>query len=109
VAGRLLGSSTRGEVVGWLQADVETGRTTQVKAAGDLADGSMIVADGRFYCLTVRGTMTLQELTETGFRTAGTFRLAEGKDQDAWAHPVICQGRLFLRYHDVLYCYDVRR
>lgn len=109
VDGRLYGSSSRGDVVGWAKVDVETGKPTQVKAAGDLSDGSMIVADGRFYCLTVRGVMTLQELTEDGFRTVGTFRLAEGEGQDAWAHPVVCQGRLFLRYHDVLYCYDVRR
>ena len=29
--------------------------------------------------------------------------------REVWAHPVVCQGRLFLRYHDTLYCYDVRR
>ena len=29
--------------------------------------------------------------------------------KNVWAHPVLCQGRLFLRYHDTLYCYDVRR
>jgi len=109
VDGRLYGSSSRGEVIGWAKVGVETGKPTQVKPAGDLSDGSMIMADGRFYCLTVRGTMTLQELTDAGFRTAGTFRLAEVEGQDAWAHPVVCHGRLFLRYHDVLYCYDVRR
>ena len=109
VDGRLYGSSSRGDVIGWFTVDVETGKPTQVKPAGDLSDGSMIVADGRFYCLTVQGMMTLQELTADGFRTAGSFRLAPEKGQDAWAHPVVCQGRLFLRYHDVLYCYDVRR
>ena len=109
VDGRLFGSSSLGEVTGWVKIDVETGKPTQVKPAGDLSEGSLIVADGRFYCLTVRGMMTLQEMTEAGFRTTGTFRLAEVDGQDAWAHPVVCQGRLFLRYHDVLYCYDVRR
>ena len=50
--------------------------------------------------------MTLQELTKDGFRTVGDFELAKRKD--AWAHPVLCKGRLFLRYHDTLYCFDVR-
>ncbi len=109
VDGRLYGSSTHGIMTGWAKVEVETGNPTQVKPVGDLSDGSVIVADGRFYCLTARGMMTLQELTETGFRTAGTFRLADGEDQDAWAHPVVCQGRLFLRHHDLLYCYDIRR
>ena len=97
-------------MLGWVSVDAETGKPTQVKPAGDLSDGSMIFADGRFYCLTVRGAMTLQEPASAGLRTAGTFQLTtEGKGQDAWAHPVVCQGRLFLRYHDTLYCYDVRR
>jgi len=109
VDGRLYGSSSSGDVTGWVAVDGETGNPAQVKPAGELADGSLIVADGRFYCLTVRGLMTLQELTQTGFRTTGTFRLAEDNVQDAWAHPVVCQGRLFVRYADVLYCYDVRR
>ena len=110
VNGRLYGSSSRGDTLGWVAVDAETGKPAQVKAAIDLSDGSVIYADGRFYCLTVRGLMTLQELTPAGLRTAGTFQLkTEGKGQDAWAHPVVCQGRLFLRYHDTLYCYDVRR
>jgi outer membrane protein assembly factor BamB len=110
VGGRLYGSSSRGDMLGWAAIDAETGVPTQVRAAGDLSDGSMIFADGRFYCLTARGGMTLQEVTAAGLRAVGSFQLAvEGKGQDAWAHPVVCQGRLFLRYHDTLYCYDVRR
>ena len=108
VGGQLYGASSRGEMLGWVAIDSETGKL--VKLANDLADGAMIFADGRFYCLTVRGVVTLLEKTETGFRTDGTLQLTtEGKGQDAWAHPVLCQGRLFLRYHDTLYCYGVRR
>ena len=109
VNGQLYGSSSRGDMSGWVALDAVTGKPTHVRPAGELSDGSMIFADGRFYCLTARGVMTLQEVTDNGFRTAGTFQLAEGKGQDAWAHPVLCQGRLFLRFHDTLYCYDVRR
>ena len=110
VDGRLYGASSRGDMLGWVAVDAQTGNPTLVKPAGDQSDGAVIYADGRFYCLTVRGLMTLQELTPAGLRTAGTFQLkTEGKGQDAWAHPVVCQGRLFLRYHDALYCYDVRR
>jgi hypothetical protein len=73
----------------------------------ELPRGSVIYADKRFYCLTERGTMTLQELTKDGFKTTGSFQLAD--QRDVWAHPVVCQGLLLLRYHDTLYCYDVRR
>jgi outer membrane protein assembly factor BamB len=104
VDGQLCGASSRGDVRGWVMIDAATGKPTLVS---DQPGGSMIFADGRFYCLAASGVMLLQELTEAGFRTAGTFRLAEGRD--VWAHPVLCQGRLFLRYGDTLYCYDVRR
>ena len=30
------------------------------------------------------------------------------KKKDAWAHPVLCNGRLYLRYHETLFCYDVK-
>jgi outer membrane protein assembly factor BamB len=104
VDGRLFAASSRGAVRGWAMVDAATGTATQVS---DLPSGSLIFADSRFYCLTASGTMALLERTEAGFRTTGTFQLAAGKD--VWAHPVLCQGRLFLRFRDTLYCYDVRR
>jgi outer membrane protein assembly factor BamB len=99
----LFGASSRGIAKGWVAIDTAQGTPRQL---GELAGGSVIYADGRFYCLTTRGTMTLQELTADGFKTAGSFQLADEKD--VWAHPVICRGRLFLRCHDTLYCYDIR-
>jgi hypothetical protein len=50
--------------------------------------------------------MTLQKLTDDGFETMGSFQLADEKD--VWAHPVICDGKLFLRCHETLFCYDIR-
>ncbi len=35
------------------------------------------------------------------------FQLVTDRVTDAWAHPVLLDGRLYLRYHDTLYCYDV--
>lgn len=36
------------------------------------------------------------------------FALDPKGKSDIRAHPVICDGRLYLRCHDTLYCYDVR-
>jgi outer membrane protein assembly factor BamB len=103
VDGQVYGASSRGEVRGWVAMDAGTG---SVRPASELDVGSLIYADGRFYCLTERGMMTLQKPTAGGFETAGSFRIGEGKD--IWAHPVICDGRLYLRVHESLYCYDIR-
>ena len=80
--------------------------TGSLRLAAELDGGSLIYADGCFYCLTQRGMMTLQKPTDGGFETVGSFRIAEGRD--IWAHPVICNGRLYLRVHDTLFCYDIR-
>jgi outer membrane protein assembly factor BamB len=101
-AGRVVGGSSRGDVRGWMAIDPATGDAAKV---ADLPVGSSIYADGRFYCLSERGEMMLQELTAEGFVTRGQFKLADGRD--VWAHPVICHGRLYLRYADTLYCYEI--
>ena len=56
--------------------DATTG--TPVRVAESLPS-SLIYADKRFYCLTEQGTMTLQELTDKGFRTTVVFNLLKGR------------------------------
>jgi len=74
----------------------------------ELAMGSAIWADSRFYLLSQVGDMALAEPTDEGFEFAGRFRLVEKRVNDAWAHPVLLDGRLYLRYHDKLRCHDVK-
>jgi outer membrane protein assembly factor BamB len=105
LAGQIYGASSRGVARGWLAIDAQTG---SIRVASELRGGSLIYADGLFYCLTQQGTMTLQKPTADGFETVGSFAIAEGQ-RDVWAHPVICDGRLYLRVHDTLSCYDIRR
>ena len=105
VGGRLFSSGYRHNDH-WFCVDFATGKTLYEKK--DLNSGSAVWADGRLYCLSERGEMALLRPTETGFETAGRFRLIERKRRDVWAHPVIHKGRLYLRYHDTLRCYDVR-
>ena len=49
----------------------------------------------------------LAPATPDGFRMAGSFRV-KGSGS-SWAHPVVANGRLYLRYADNLYCFDVRK
>lgn len=56
----LYGSSACGEMLGWVAIDTEAGATHAGAFGGDLPDGAMTFADGRLYCLTVKGVMTLQ-------------------------------------------------
>ena len=103
--GQLYGSGYR-KHKSWLALDWQSGRTRyELK---DLATGAAVYADGRLYCLAEDGRAALLRPTPDGFEVAGQFRLVPGKTNDAWAHPVLLHGRLYLRYHDTLWCYDVR-
>lgn len=105
VDGMVLGSRKR-NLKGWLCVDIETGETRHAEL--DMHSGAAVYADGRFYCLTDRGAVSLLKLTDQGVETVGRLEVVRGK-KDVWSHPVICDGRLYVRYHDKVYCYDVRR
>ncbi len=107
VNGRLYGSGYK-RFKPWACMDVESGKILYSRA--DLPIGSVIWADNRLYALSQKGQMTLLEPTGTEFATRGQFQFeARPKSEDAWAHPVIHQGRLYLRYDDRLCCYDIKR
>ncbi|MHB0956773.1 MAG: PQQ-binding-like beta-propeller repeat protein [Pirellulaceae bacterium] len=89
----------------WMALDWQTGEmTSQLK---DLTTGAAIYAEGRLYCLDEQGGVGLVAPERDGLQLAGTFRLVTDRVNDAWAHPVLLDGRLYLRYHDALFCYDV--
>ncbi|MBL9190642.1 MAG: PQQ-binding-like beta-propeller repeat protein [Opitutaceae bacterium] len=106
VGGRLYGSTypRRGS---WAAIDAATGTTLYETA--EFAKGSTMFADGRLYTLTEDGWMLLLEPTAEKFEVRGRYRLpgTSERTRDAWAHPVIHQGRLYLRYHDTVVCYDI--
>lgn len=106
VDGLLVGSWYRGRR-GWACLDALTGNLLHQTNA--LAKGSQIFADGRFYWLTEDGHMALVEADREKFTFHGQFRFVEKHKSDVWAHPVIHQGRLYLRYHERLVCLQVGR
>jgi len=91
----------------WLSLDWKTGETRgELKG---LTSGAAIYADGRLYVQAEDGAVALLRPTSGAPEIAGRFRLFARRAHDAWAHPVLLDGRLYLRYHDTLWCYDVRR
>lgn len=101
--GKLIGSFYPGRK-GWAAVDAATGAV--VYRAEEIVKGAVLYADDRFYVLSENGWMRLLEAEKERFAIRGEFRLAEAKN-DAWAHPVIFNKRLYLRYQEELRCYDV--
>lgn len=109
-AGRLYGADGRERRGRIAVVDPGTGKPAEAaESAPGVTFGAGAYADGRIYYLTQLGEVVLLQPTGAGAQVVGRFRLVEARKKDAWAHPVISKGRLFLRYHDTLFCYDVRR
>lgn len=107
VDGTVLGSKKREPgKKGWQWLDAETGAIRH--ADNEMHSGSVLYADGRFYCLTDHGVISLHKPAGKALETVGKVEVVTGK-KDVWAHPVICNGLLYIRFHDTLYCYDIRR
>jgi len=91
----------------WFGTDWQTGKAKyELK---DFTTGAAIYADGRLYCLDEKGFAGLLKPGPTSLEIVGRFALVTEKVRDAWAHPVLHDGRLYLRYHDTLFCYDVKK
>jgi outer membrane protein assembly factor BamB len=85
--------------------DFKTGKIAwQSRSAGK---GSLCVADGMLYLLGEGHEVALAEATPAEYREHGRFKI-EGHGKPAWAHPVVCGGKLYIRDQESLTAYDVR-
>lgn len=90
---------------GWACLDLKSGeKKWNVNGVGK---GSLTYADGMMYLFGESGGRAgLATCSPEGTEMKGTFNVA-GKGP-SWAHPVVIGGRLYLRYDDNLYCFDVK-
>jgi outer membrane protein assembly factor BamB len=88
----------------WKCFEIATGK--ELWASDALGTGAVCYADGMLYLFQERrgiaalGTCSPEELDFRG-------RVQVEGDGPSWAHPVVADGRLYLRYGTTLYCYDV--
>ena len=66
------------------------------------------MADGRLYYRTERGAVLLIEPSPKEYLERGRFEQPERSRELAWPHPVIANGKLYLRDQDLLLCYDIK-
>jgi len=73
------------------------------------AKGAIAFADGRLYYREEDGTLLLVEPSREEYLERGRFEQPERSDSPAWSHPVIANGKLYIRDQDLLLCYDIKR
>ena len=100
--GFLYGSGSRAK--GWYCLNFMTGKQSW-RIPGD--EGSLTYADDMLYILEQRGTMRLVRATPDKYEVTGKFRVPVGGNGMYWAHPVVCDKRLYIRHADKIFIYDI--
>jgi len=71
--------------------------------------GSITYADGCLYYRNEGGPIILIEANPEKYVELGRFKQPDRSKQSAWPHPVIANGKLYIRDQDILLCYDVKQ
>jgi outer membrane protein assembly factor BamB len=107
VDGYIYGSNWKGNPRGnWVCLDWETGKVMYETTW--IGKGSILFADGMLYCYEERkGTVALVEPTPEGFNIVSSFKVTLGEEEH-WGHPVVCDGRLYIRHGNALMAYNIK-
>ena len=108
--GCLYGASGGNEGGALVCLDFQTGKVLwdQRQSAGRRAKGSLAFADGRLYYRMESGTLLLIEPDPKQYIERGRFEQPDRSRLPAWSHPVIANGKLYVRDQDLLLCFDVK-
>jgi outer membrane protein assembly factor BamB len=102
------GWSDRG---GWTCQEFKTGK--KMWQSRKLGKGSLTCADGMLYCYSEdNGTTALVVASPDGWQEKSRFTLPRHTKRreyrnNVWTHPVVADGKLYLRDQELIFCYDV--
>jgi outer membrane protein assembly factor BamB len=98
------------ESKGWTCQEFGTGKAVW-QEKGRLGKGSLTYADGHLYLRQEdgKGTIVLIEASPTGYKEKGRFDQPNRSEKNSWPHPVIADGRLYIRDQEVLLAFDVKK
>jgi outer membrane protein assembly factor BamB len=102
--GYIYGSVFRGNL--WSCLDASNGQI--IYTSDKLGDGNIIMADGLFYCYSEKGEIALVSASASSFNVISRFQVPLGTEQH-WSHPVISQGRLYVRHGNALITYNLKQ
>jgi outer membrane protein assembly factor BamB len=89
-------------------AELMTGQRQWRSRASGSGSASMTAADGHLYIHFADGTMVLAEANPEEYTEISSFEIPGTGERPSWSHPVVLEGRLYLREHHRVLCYDLR-
>ncbi len=96
---------------GWSWQDFATGTVVYNAGQAKLGKGSVTYADGRFYLRSEAGpgTVVLLDPSSKGWTEKGRFHQPDRSKRNSWPHPVVANGRLYIRDQELLLVYDIKQ
>ncbi len=100
---------------GWVCQDMKTGETVWKQRVKDVGKGAVLGINDRLICLDERtGSLTVASASPNGWKEFGRIEIPErsevtSMDHMVWTHPVIANDKLYLRDHDLLFCFDLKK
>ena len=89
-------------------ADFMTGEIKWKSRGSGKKSACVTAADGHLYFLYENATMTLVKADPSSFQEVGSFKVPGDTDRPSWAHPVIADGKLYLRQGTDIHCYSIK-
>jgi outer membrane protein assembly factor BamB len=105
----IYGWSDRG---GWTCQELKTGK--KMWQSKKLDKGSLTSANGQLICYSEKdGTVALVNASPKGWEEQGRFKLPRQTkrrefNNNIWTHPVVANGKLYLRDQELIFCYDIK-
>ena len=86
--------------------ELKTGRVAWRNRS--VGKGAVVYADGHIYLRSEGGRVALVEAGTTEYVQKGVFAQPQRSGRPAWPHPVVADGKLFLRDQNALLAYDIK-
>jgi outer membrane protein assembly factor BamB len=88
-------------------AEMKTGRLMWKHRGSGRGSAAMAAADGHLYIHFADGTMVLAVADPRNYTEVGSFKVPGSGERPSWSHPVILDGKLYLREQDQILCFDI--
>ena len=102
----------------WVCQNMKTGEMVWSKKCQDagIGKGSLLVIGDRLILVDEQnGTTVVAAASPDGWKEFGRIEIPErmkddpSQDKKVWTHPVIANGHLYLRDHDLLFCFELKK
>ena len=103
------------ETFGWVCQDIHTGENMWTQRIREVGKGSILAVNDRLLLLDMsNGLLTMIAASPEGWKELGNVPIPERTkietmDNHVWTHPVAANGKLFVRDHDLLFCFDLTK